>query len=89
MAIEQAMEDVRNLPNLPVPLHIRNAPTQLMKDLEYGKDYKYSHQFDNHFVEQQYLPDNLKDKTYYKPTEIGEEKGIRDRLNKLWKKKPR
>lgn len=89
MAISQAMEDVRNLPNLPVPLHIRNAPTQLMKDLEYGKDYKYSHQFEDHFVEQQYLPDNLKDKTYYKPTDIGEEKGIRDRLNKLWKKKQR
>jgi len=89
MAIEQAMEDVRNLPNLPVPLHIRNAPTQLMKDLEYGKDYKYSHQFEDHFVEQQYLPDNLKDKTYYKPTDIGEEKGIRERLNKLWKKKQR
>jgi putative ATPase len=89
MAIEQAMDDVRNLPNLPVPLHIRNAPTKLMKDLEYGKEYKYSHQFDNHFVEQQYLPDNLKDKIYYKPTEIGNEKSIRDRLNALWKKKPR
>jgi len=72
-----------------VPLHIRNAPTQLMKDLEYGKDYKYSHQFDGHFVEQQYLPDNLKDKIYYKPTEIGFEKHIRERLNALWKKKPR
>jgi putative ATPase len=89
MAIENAMNDVRNLPNLPVPLHIRNAPTQLMKDLEYGKDYKYSHQFDGHFVDQQYLPDNLKDKIYYKPTEIGLEKGIRERLNALWKKKPR
>ncbi|MCX6133271.1 MAG: replication-associated recombination protein A [Ignavibacteriales bacterium] len=89
MAISQAMEDVRNLPNLPVPIHIRNAPTQLMKDLEYGKDYKYSHQFEDHFIEQQYLPDNLKDKIYYKPTEIGQEKGIRERLNALWKKRPR
>ncbi len=89
LAIEQATEDVRNLPNLPVPLHIRNAPTQLMKDLEYGKEYKYSHQFDDHFVEQQYLPDNLKDKIYYKPTDIGKEKEIRERLNKLWKKKQR
>ena len=62
MAIEQALEDVRTLPNLPVPLHIRNAPTQLMKELNYGKDYKYSHQYDEHFVEQQYLPDNLKEK---------------------------
>jgi putative ATPase len=89
MAIEQAMQDVRNLPNLPVPLHIRNAPTQLMKDMEYGKEYKYSHHFDDHFVEQQYLPDNLKDKLYYKPTEIGAEKDILARLNRLWKKKQR
>jgi putative ATPase len=89
LAVEQALEDVKNLPNLPVPLHIRNAPTQLMKDLEYGKEYKYSHQFDDHFVEQQYLPDNLKEKIYYKPTDIGKEKEIRERLNKLWKKKQR
>jgi putative ATPase len=89
LAIEQATEDVRNLPNLPVPLHIRNAPTQLMKDLEHGKEYKYSHQFDDHFVEQQYLPDNLKDKIYYKPTDIGKEKEIRERLNRLWKKRQR
>ena len=89
MAIEEALDDVRNLPNLPVPLHIRNAPTQLMKDLDYGKDYKYAHQFEGHFTEQQYLPDNLKDKLYYRPTEIGKEKEIRERLNKLWKKKQR
>jgi putative ATPase len=89
LAIEEAIEDVRSLPNLPVPLHIRNAPTDLMKDLNYGKDYKYSHQYDEHFVEQQYLPDNLKDKIYYKPTDIGKEKEIRERLNRLWKKKQR
>ncbi len=89
LAIGQAMEDVKNLPNLPVPLHIRNAPTKLMEELGYGKDYKYSHNYDQHFTEQQYLPDNLKDKIYYKPTEIGKEKEIRERLNKLWKKKPR
>ena len=88
-AIEQAWEDVRNLPNLPVPLHIRNAPTKLMKDLDYGKEYKYSHEFDGHFVEQQYLPDNLKDKLYYKPADLGEEKNIRERLNRLWKKRQR
>jgi len=89
MAIEEAWEDVRTMPNLPVPLHIRNAPTRLMKDLEYGKDYKYSHNYDGHFVEQQYLPDNLKAKIYYRPTEIGEEKNILERLNKLWKKRQR
>ncbi|HEX9829362.1 MAG TPA: replication-associated recombination protein A, partial [Bacteroidota bacterium] len=77
IAIARASEDVRNLPNLPVPLHIRNAPTKLMKDLGYGKEYKYSHDFDEHFSEQQYLPDNLKDKIYYKPTDIGKEKEIK------------
>jgi len=89
IAIVRASEDVRNLPNLPVPIHLRNAPTKLMEELGYGKEYKYSHDFDGHFTEQQYLPDNLKDKIYYKPTEIGKEKEMKERLNKLWKKKPR
>ncbi len=89
VAIEEALSDVRNLPNLAVPLHIRNAPTKLMEELGYGKQYKYSHNYDNHFSEQQYLPDNLKDKLYYKPSDEGEEKSIRERLNKLWKGKRR
>lgn len=89
MAIEKAWEDVRNLPNLPVPLHIRNAPTKLMKDLEYGKEYKYSHDYNEHFSEQQYLPDNLAGTIYYRPTDQGEEKSLRQRLNHLWKKKQR
>ncbi|MCL5021524.1 MAG: replication-associated recombination protein A, partial [Bacteroidetes bacterium] len=61
MSIERAAADVREKPYLPVPLHLRNAPTKLMKELGYHKDYKYSHDFDEHFVEQQYLPDVLKD----------------------------
>jgi putative ATPase len=89
LAIEEALGDVHHLPNLPVPLHVRNAPTKLMGDLGYGKEYKYSHDYDGHFKEQQYLPDNLKDKTYYKPTDMGKEKEIRERLNTLWKKKQR
>jgi putative ATPase len=89
LAVEQAWSDVRNLPNLPVPLHIRNAPTQLMDELGYGKEYKYAHDFPGHFTEQQFLPDNLKEKLYYKPTDIGREKDIRERLNKWWKKKQR
>lgn len=89
LAIDQALSDVHNLPNLAVPLHVRNAPTRLMEELGYGKDYKYSHNFDDHFSEQQYLPDNLKDKIYYKPTEMGKEKEIRERLNILWKKRQR
>jgi len=89
VAIGKAMEDVQKLPNEPVPLHLRNAPTKLMKDLKYGKEYKYSHNYHGSFVEQQYLPDNLKDKIYYKPTNHGVEKELRERLNTLWKEKQR
>ncbi len=85
-AIGEAMQDVRRLPNLPVPLHLRNAPTKLMKELNYGSEYKYSHDYDNNFSEQQYLPDQLKNKTYYHPTENGREKQIKERLEMLWKK---
>jgi putative ATPase len=87
VAIEEAMSDVKSLPNLPVPLHLRNAPTKLMKDLGYGSEYKYGHNFENHFVEQQYLPDNIKDKLYYRPTENGKEKSVKERLESWWKKK--
>lgn len=87
LGIDRALEDVRKLPNLPVPLHIRNAPTKLMKELGYGSEYAYSHDFDNHFRAQQYLPDNLKDKRYYLPTEQGKEKEIKERLGRLWGKK--
>ena len=89
MAIENAIADVKKLPEGPVPIHLRNAPTKLMKDLKYGAEYKYAHDFNDHFVEQQYLPDDLKNKIYYKPTENGEEKAIRERLNERWKKKKR
>jgi putative ATPase len=88
-AIKGAFEDVNRLPNGPVPLHLRNAPTKLMEQLDYGKEYKYSHDFDGNFVEQQYLPDNLKDKIYYRPGDSGEEKAIRHRLNGQWKGKQR
>jgi putative ATPase len=87
LAIDAAYEDVRRMPNLPVPIHLRNAPTQLMKQLGYGEQYKYAHDFPNHFVDQQYLPDNLKQKIYYHPTENGREKSIKERLEFLWKKR--
>lgn len=86
-AIDAAMSDVRRLPNLPVPLHLRNAPTKLMKELNYGKEYQYAHDHDNNFVEQQYLPDQLKSKRYYEPTENGREKQIKERLSSLWRGK--
>jgi len=71
---------------MPVPLHIRNAPTTLMKDLGYGKEYKYPHDYPDHFVEEEYLPENLKGRTYYHPTEQGFEKEIKKRLE-VWRKK--
>jgi putative ATPase len=89
LAIDAALNDVHNLPNLPVPLPIRNAPTKLMEELGYHEGYKYSHDFPGHFVEQEFLPDNLKNKTYYKPGEFGREKDFRARLNAWWKKKQR
>ena len=88
-AIETALGDVRTEQNGEVPLHLRNAPTNLMRDLHYGKEYKYSHAYEGHFVEQQYLPDALKDKVYYSPIDAGAEQAIRERLNSWWKKKQR
>ncbi len=89
MAIEAALEDARNGPEAPVPLHLRNAPTGLMEQLGYGREYKYSHDYTGHFVEQQYLPDELKDKIYYRPTQNGREGTIRERLNSWWKSRQR
>ncbi len=86
-AIGKAKEDVNNLPAYDVPLHLRNAPTKLMKDLNYGKEYKYAHDFDDNFAEQQYLPDELKDKIYYSPSENGKEMDFKKRLRDLWKNK--
>ncbi len=88
-AIMDAKADVDLTGELGVPLHLRNAPTKLMKTLDYGKEYKYSHDYEGHFTEQQYLPDELKDKVYYKPSGIGEEAKILERLRNWWKNKKR
>jgi len=88
-AISYAKSDIEKTGELPVPLHLRNAPTNLMKNLDYGKDYKYSHDFEGHFTEQQYLPEELKDKVYYYPADIGAESKIKERLNNWWKNKKR
>lgn len=87
VAIESAINDVKKMPNYPVPLHLRNAPTKLMKDLNYGKDYKYAHDFNEHFVLENYLPEELKFKQYYFPTNSGQEKTIKERLANWWKGK--
>ncbi|MBK8945270.1 MAG: replication-associated recombination protein A [Ignavibacteriae bacterium] len=86
LAIEKAFADAREGNQELVPLHLRNAPTKLMKSLDYGKDYKYAHDFENHFIEENYFPDSLKGKQYYFPTEIGQEGKIKERLKFLWKK---
>ncbi|MCP4136999.1 MAG: replication-associated recombination protein A [bacterium] len=70
--------------NYEIPLHIRNAPSNLMKEMGYGKGYKYPHDYQGHFVREEYLPAEIKNKTFYQPTEEGGEKAIRDRLKRLW-----
>jgi putative ATPase len=84
MALERALEDVRKLPNQPVPLHLRNAITGLMKEMDYGKGYQYAHDHPGHFVEQEYLPPSLKGRRYYQPSTEGKEGSIQERLKKWW-----
>ncbi len=84
-AINRALADVQAHPNVQVPLHLRNAPTSLLKSLGYGKDYQYVHDFPEHFVKTQYLPDDVKGRQYYLPSTQGQEKEIRERLARLWK----
>ena len=87
LGIKQALDDVRRLELKAVPLHLRNAPTGLMKDSGYGKDYKYPHDYEDHFVEQSYLPESLEDRIYYKPSDSGVEKEISEHLVRFWKKR--
>ncbi len=86
IGIEKAFNEVRNKSLFAVPLHLRNAPTKLMKDIGYGKEYKYAHDFDNNFVEENYFPEELKGSQFYFPTENGQEKNLKERLKFLWKK---
>ena len=87
LAIDDALALVEETGNLPVPLHLRNAPTKLMKDLNYGADYKYSHDYPNHFVKQQFMPDELIDHRIWKVQENTAEKKLGDWLKGLWGKK--
>lgn len=86
-AFNQVQKEIQKTQALPVPLHIRNPVTKLMKDLGYGKDYKYPHDYPGHFVDEGYLPENLKGRKYYHPTDFGFEKEIKKRL--LWWEKKR
>ena len=87
MAIEKAISEVKNSGDLSVPLHLRNAPTKLMKDLEYGKEYKYPHSFPDHFVDQEYLPDTISGQTFFEPGENPREIEMRKNLRSNWKNK--
>ena len=87
MAIDKALENVEKMKDLSVPLSIRNAPTKLMKDLSYGMGYKYAHDFQNNFVDFEFMPDSIMGKKFYEPGNNPRENEMRQRLKKLWKNK--
>lgn len=84
IAIDSAIEKVRSEGNLPVPLHIRNAPTKLMKELNYGKDYKYAHSFEGNFIQDNFLPEEIKGTKFYEPGGNPREEDIRIRISSMW-----
>lgn len=83
-AIGKAQQVVKQTGDLPVPIHLRNAPTKLMKELGYGKDYLYAHDYDQNFAFQDYLPDNLQGEVFYEPGNNPREQALREYLKKLW-----
>ncbi len=84
MALEKALDDVRGMPHEPVPLHLRNAVTGLMRGMGYGAGYKYSHDYEGHFEAQDYLPPELSGRRYYEPSDQGSEAAISERLRRWW-----
>jgi len=86
MAINSALEEVNKSGNLSVPLHLRNAPTKLMKELGYGSDYKYAHSYSGNFTDLQFLPSDISDMKFYDPGNNAKESDIRKRLLSMWKK---
>ena len=87
MAIGDAQQMVKQTGDLSVPIHLRNAPTKLMKELGYGEEYKYSHSYENNFSEQEYLPDEIKNTAFYKPGNNARENELRNFLKNRWKDK--
>lgn len=87
MAIENALRTTSIQKDLSVPLHLRNSPTKLMENLGYGKDYKYAHDYENNFIDQQFLPDKIKNARFYTPQNNESENKLKSRLIKLWKKR--
>lgn len=86
-AINEAMAFVKRTGNLPVPLHLRNAPTKLMKDMDYGKDYQYAHSHEGNFVDLEFLPEEIRGQKFYNPGNNSTEKKIREEMEKKWKGK--
>ncbi len=87
MAINEAQQKVKETGDLSVPLHLRNAPTKLMKDLNYGKDYKYAHNHSGNFIDQEFLPEDIENTKFYEPGKNPRENSFRDLLKKRWKDK--
>jgi putative ATPase len=86
LAINKAEEMVRKTGDLPVPLHLRNAPSKLMKDIGYGKDYKYAHNYENNFVAEEFLPESIKNSCFYIPQNNPKEQQLAEKLKSMWKK---
>jgi putative ATPase len=87
MAIENALGKVETSGDLAVPLHLRNAPTRLMKEIGYGKEYKYAHSFKENFVDLEFLPDQIKGTKFYDPQNNPRENEFREKLSRFWKDK--
>lgn len=87
MAINKAMAEVRKSGDLPVPLHLRNAPTKMMKDMGYGANYQYSHDYANNFIDQAYLPDDIDGTAFFQPGSSEREKSLKSFLENRWKKR--
>lgn len=87
MAINLAQQEVKKSGHLPVPLHLRNAPTTLMKELGYGEDYKYAHDYQHHFTEQEFLPEEISGTTFYRPSDYSREKELKEFLKQRWNQK--
>lgn len=86
LAIDEALAKVKQTGNLPVPLHLRNAPTRLMAELGYGNTYQYPHDYPEHFTPQQYMPDALKNTAFWQPQDNDAERKLSERMRKYWKK---
>lgn len=86
LAINKAMESVRNDDSSPVPLHLRNAPTKLMREIGYGENYLYAHDYPGHFINQEFLPKDFEGTKFYEPADNSKEKEIRTKLKNIWAK---